>query len=533
MPEVKQSTPKRPLTITSHEVPALVEPTPIDLRALPDGGADPLKSIRSFQRFHLRLTLIYGTVVILILVAVVYAFYVFWSKSEIESLQKRLLSLSTSLAQTIDADAISKFDLQHNQMSALHREIQQQFAAVVERDKDIDSVYVLRPSAVPNDLYFFVDYSQQQGAGEPGQYYSAEGAPIMLRGFNRPSVEDEPYRDEFGYTLSAYAPLMTSTDEVAGLVGVDVLATRLSVLENRILRISAITLIASVALITLVSLLVSRSIREPLRKVISCTGAVAGGNLDVRMNLQRHDEFGLLGEHFDKMTDHLKERQTLRDLFGRYVSEDVASALLAREENFELGGHEAIVTVLFCDLKDYTTISERLSPVQMVSMINEYLGVMNSVIDQNRGCVIEFLGDGILAVFGVPETSPDHAENATRCALAMREALEALNRQWQADGLAARWQELGVDRIECRIGLHTGPVVAGNLGSKTRMKYGVIGDTVNLAARLEGMNKVYDTTILMSDEVKSRLPNDIALQTRHLGEAQVKGRTHSIICHAI
>ncbi|RLT97936.1 MAG: HAMP domain-containing protein [Ketobacter sp.] len=532
--QAKASPVKRRIWSTS-EAPVLMRESQSDVLVAeaPLAFSDPIREIRSFHRFHFRLTLLYGSVVILTLAVLVYLFYNLWSKSEIDSLQQRLLTLSTSLAATIDADRIATFDLKSTALTPFHQGIHAQFEAMAERDKDIDSIYILRPSDVPTELYFFVDYAKGELQGEPGQFYSAEDTPIMLKGFSRPSVEDMPYRDEFGYTLSAYAPLRTSDGKAIALVGVDVKAERLNLVENRVLMASSIIFVVSFLVIALVSWVVSRSIREPLGRLIQGTGAVAQGNLDVRMHMRREDEFGLLGKYFDKMADELKERQTLRDLFGRYLSEDVARSVLSQEQKIDLGGEEVVVTVLFCDLKDYTTISERLSPLQMVSMLNEYLGVMNSIIDQHKGCVIEFLGDGILAVFGAPQATPDHAEKATRCALAMRDALEALNKQWQSDGLAQRWQALGVDHIECRIGLHTGAVVAGNLGSKTRMKYAVIGDTVNVAARLEHLNKEFGTTILVSDDVKARLPNDLAGQTTQMGLSQVKGRSQPVICHSL
>jgi len=506
--------------------------TEVLVAGVPIRQLDPLREIRAFHRFHFRLTLLYGSVVIITLALLVFLFYRLWSHSEIVSLQQRLQTLSTSLAATIDADKIAGYDLQSTVLTPFHTEIYENFKAMAERDTDIDSIYILRPSNVPTELYFFIDYAKGEKMGEPGQFYNAEDTPILLKGFSRPAVEDVPYRDEFGYTLSAYAPLRTNSGKSVGLVGVDVKAERLSTVENRVLLASIIIFVASFVVIALVSWVVSRSIREPLSRLIQGTGAVARGNLDVRMHMRREDEFGLLGKYFDKMADELKERQTLRDLFGRYLSEDVARSVLAQNQKIDLGGEEVVVTVLFCDLKDYTTISERLSPLQMVSMLNEYLGVMNSIIDQHKGCVIEFLGDGILAVFGAPQPFSDHADRALRCALAMRDALEGLNRQWQVDGLAQRWQELGVDEIEFRIGLHTGPVVAGNLGSKTRMKYAVIGDTVNVAARLEHLNKEFGTTILLSDDVKARLSNDLADRTTQMGLSQVKGRSQAVICHS-
>ncbi|HBO93800.1 MAG TPA: hypothetical protein DD667_10995, partial [Gammaproteobacteria bacterium] len=430
---------------SQQDAPVLMQERAGDLlvATAPGMELDPIREIRAFHRFHFRLTMLYGSVVIITLALLVLIFYNLWSKSEIESLQQRLLTLSTSLAATINADQIAAYDLEATTLTPFHQEIYEQFKAMAERDKDIDSIYILRPSNVPTELFFFIDYAKGEMVGDPGQFYSAEDTPIMLKGFSRPAVENIPYRDEFGYTLSAYAPLRTAEGKAIGLVGVDVKAERLTMVENRVLMASGVIFVISFVVIALVSWVVSRSIREPLGRLIQGTGAVAQGNLDVRMHMRREDEFGLLGKYFDKMADELKERQTLRDLFGRYLSEDVARSVLAQEQKIDLGGEEVVVTVLFCDLKDYTTISERLSPLQMVSMLNEYLGVMNSIIDQHRGCVIEFLGDGILAVFGAPQATPDHAEKGARCALAMREALDSRNKQWQADGLAQRWQALG------------------------------------------------------------------------------------------
>lgn len=519
-----------PATVTA---PALVREQAGDLLIASAPVLDPTREIKAFHRFHYRLTLLYGGAVILTLALLVYVFYSLWTRSEIESLQARLLTLSSSLAHSIDADRVATYDLKATELTEFHQEIYRQFKAMAERDPQIDSIYILRPSTVPTDLYFFVDYAKGEMVGQPGEYYSAVDTPVLLRGFAASTVENEPYRDEFGYTLSAYSPLVTTQGKPIGLVGVDVKAELLNQAEHRILAASAIIFLISFVVIALVSWVVSRSIREPLGRLIYGTGAVAQGNLDVRMRMQRVDEFGLLGKHFDKMADELKEREMLRDLFGRYLSEDVARSVLSQDQKIDLGGEEVVVTVLFCDLKNYTTISERLSPLQMVSMLNEYLGVMNSIIDQHKGCVIEFLGDGILAVFGAPQAYSDHAEKAARCALAMREGLESLNRQWQSDGLAQRWEEVVEGNIEFRIGLHTGLVVAGNLGSKTRMKYAVIGDTVNVAARLEQLNKNFDSTVLMSDEVKSRLPNELASRATRQGEVPVKGRSQSVVVYSI
>jgi adenylate cyclase len=215
------------------------------------------------------------------------------------------------------------------------------------------------------------------------------------------------------------------------------------------------------------------------------------------------------------------------------VSKDVARLLLDQRVHTELDGEERVVTVLISDIRGYTSISERLPPVQVVDMLNRYLSAMNEVIDDHKGCVIELLGDAILAVFGAPNYLPDHSERAVRCALGMRQRLEELNQEWRQSGLSRYWQNDGEAGLSERIGIHTGPVVAGNLGGNIRVKYSVIGDSVNVAARLEAMNKELDTDILVSEQVYTQLPAELLGQFRDRGVHQIKGRQQSVHVFAI
>ncbi|CBL45286.1 Adenylate cyclase [gamma proteobacterium HdN1] len=494
---------------------------------------DPAREIRAFHRFHYRLTALYGSAVIATLLVMVYFFYTLWNAAEISSLQQRLKLLSLNLAESIDANEIAKFPLNYKEMSPIHQRLVEHFKELGQRDADIDSIYILRPSNTPTLLYFFVDYTRAGRHANPGMSYSAEDTPMLLKGFLRPTVEDRPYEDEYGITLSAYAPLLDHEGRSIGLVGVDVRSEMLERIRRHLLEVCLAILLGALLVIVVVSIFVARSVREPLSRLIRATGAVAEGDLDVRVRMDRRDEFGLLGRYFDRMAEELKERQLMRDLFGRYISEDVAKSMLSHTTNIELGGQESVVTVLFSDLKKYTTISEQLTPMQMVAMINQYLAAMNVIIDRYEGCVIEFLGDGILAAFGVPQPLPNHAEMAVRCAVEMRAALEDLNTEWRRQGLAERWENIGVPEIECRIGLHTGTVVAGNLGSHTRMKYAVIGDTVNVASRLEDLNKTFNTSILLSEETRSRLPDELSDRLSKMGVTALKGRQQTLVCYSI
>lgn len=498
-------------------------------RGLIGQAAVLLRGVRLWRRFYIRLTALYGVAVFLTLTAMSTALYFIGLRAEIDGLRDRLRAQSTAVALTLDADAIDAAQRDEARVAETRALVTRDLERLLRSDPEISSMYVLLATDEPAIFTFFADQSRPPvQSGTPGDRYDASGVPVMIQGLGGPAVETEPVADEYGFTLSGYAPLALTDGEVIGVVGVDVDASKVQALKREMLRWTGALYLGALLLLVGAAALVSRSVNGPLQRMLAATAAIARGRLGVRLNSQRVDEFGLLSHHLDLMAAGLEEREFIRATFGRYVSEDVARAVLARPEALQLGGEEREVTILFSDLRGYSTISEHLGPSQVVELVNAYLGAMQVVIDEQHGCVIEFLGDGILAVFGAPAPQADHPERAVRCALAMQARLAQLNEEWRQSGFADRWRDSGVEGLHVRIGIHTGRVVAGNLGSATRLKYAVIGDAVNVAARLEALNKQLDTQILMSDIVYCELPDDLARMAVDRGEHQVKGRAHSV-----
>ena len=483
----------------------------------------PLKQLHAWQRFHIKLIALYGGAVFLALALLAGTFYQMTFLADKEGLQRRLLALATTLADSIDTTAIATIPAETNTMTPLHWTLLEQFEDVASHDPDVASIYILRPTSEPTRLRFFIDYVKAGVAGKPGEEYEASELPVLLKGFVAPAVENKIYTDRFGTTLSGYAPIVNKAGQTVALVGIDVNAERLTSMREHILQITLLTFGGAALLIGLLSLAVARHVRNPLARLIDAATAVARGELTTRLNLQRRDEFGLMGRHFDQMVAGLQEREFLRETFGRYVSKDVATLLLAQREQPSLGGEERVVTVLFSDLRDYSIFCEHLPPAKMVEMLNQYLTAMNVLIDQHQGCVIEFMGDAILAVFGAPHYRPDHPEQAVRCAIAMQSQLQLLNREWRQVGLTRSWSGRSGEYVSTRIGIYCGAVIAGTIGSSTRMKYTVIGNTVNVAARLEALNKELGTQILIGGEVYRHLSGDLAGQLIDLGEFRIKG----------
>ena len=217
-----------------------------------------------------------------------------------------------------------------------------------------------------------------------------------------------------------------------------------------------------------------------------------------------------------------REKRRVKQLFSRYVSKDVYDQLLASPDDARLGGHRRHMTVLFSDIRGFTSVSERGEPEEIVAQLNEYFSRMVPVVFAHRGTIDKFVGDMIMALFGAPLDDPDHADHAVEAALAMTAELAALNRDWAAEGRPA---------LNIGIGISTGDMVAGNLGSESIMSYTVIGDNVNLGARLESLNKEYGTHVIISEATRQALRGRYDLQT--LGEVTVKGKSRPVRIHAV
>ncbi|MFZ5569125.1 MAG: CHASE2 domain-containing protein [Thermodesulfobacteriota bacterium] len=211
-----------------------------------------------------------------------------------------------------------------------------------------------------------------------------------------------------------------------------------------------------------------------------------------------------------------KRRREIRNAFSKYLSPAILQVVLDNPGALELGGRKRLVTVFFSDLAGFTTISEKLAPEEVAAFLNRYFDVMTEIIFQHKGTVDKFIGDAIMAFWGAPVADPDHSVNACRAALAMQARMESLRRDMQAEGMPA---------LSMRIGLNTGEAIVGNMGSSRLFNYSLLGDTVNLASRLEGANKEFGTAILISRSVVDHAGGKIVVKS--LGDIRVKGKAEA------
>ena len=206
-----------------------------------------------------------------------------------------------------------------------------------------------------------------------------------------------------------------------------------------------------------------------------------------------------------------KEKRVIQNMFANYVSKSIVEELLKHPEKLELGGEDREITVLFSDIRGFTTLSEKLTPQELVSHLNEYLSAMTEIIFKYEGTLDKYVGDEIMAFWNAPVDQPNHAELACLTALDMMEKLRELNASWPEE-----------KRLNIGIGLNTGIMTVGNMGSKNRMDYTLMGDNVNLGARLEGTNKIYGTNIIISEFTYEKIKDRFLC--RELDNIRVKGK---------
>lgn len=285
--------------------------------------------------------------------------------------------------------------------------------------------------------------------------------------------------------------------------------------QRKAILISGIVMSVALFAVFLFSLTLSKPI-EILAELIQ---EIPKGNFNIsaRKKVRSHDEVGDLAEAFDHMTEGLKERDKVKNLFSKFHGSSIAENLLQQEVS--VGGTRKEVTVFFSDIRGFTKFSEGHTPEEVVSMLNEYFGVMVGIINRHGGVVDKFIGDAIMAVWGVPVGSDHDTQNALSACLEMRSALTILN---------ASRKERGLTEIHIGMGLHAGAAISGTIGSEERMEFTVIGDTVNVTSRIESSTKHFEVDLLVSDEVFARLskPEFESLFRFDLaGDIEVKGKS--------
>ncbi len=291
--------------------------------------------------------------------------------------------------------------------------------------------------------------------------------------------------------------------------------------QQRTIAISAVlTGLAAILGLTF-SLFVSSGITRPVRRLLDGTRAVEAGRLDGSIDVTTHDEIGQLTTAFNAMLAQLRRNEKMRETFGRYIDPRVVETLIDRPVLAATDGQRRVMTVLFCDMKGFTALSEGMTPQGLVKVMNHFLTAMSEQVRNNHGVIDKYIGDAIMAYWGPPFTEKgEDARLACLAAIGMLGRVAALRTELP--------ELLGVraagSACDIRVGIATGEVLVGSIGSEFMMSYTVMGDSVNLASRLEGANKAYGSRCLISEA--TMMAADDAIETREIDRIVVVGQIH-------
>jgi len=254
---------------------------------------------------------------------------------------------------------------------------------------------------------------------------------------------------------------------------------------------------------------------RPISRLMEGTRAIAEGDYHVTLRVPSRDEIGALTQSFNDMAASLREKDAIKRAFTRYVAREVVTEILKDPDKIVLTGERREVTVLFCDVRGFTSLSERLAPEEVVTLLNAFYTLMIDTTFKHDGTLDKFLGDGVMAIFGAPIFHPDHCLRALRTALAMQAGIRELSARRVAEGKTP---------LRVGIGVNAGSAVAGSVGTEARMEYTVIGDSVNVAARLESYAK--PGQILITEHTHGLVRD--AIEARALGRLKVRGKEEEL-----
>jgi class 3 adenylate cyclase len=273
--------------------------------------------------------------------------------------------------------------------------------------------------------------------------------------------------------------------------------------------------LASLVVLSVILIKMAKKIAQPVSMLSEAAIRLSQGDYGEKLPVVTKDELGHLTETFNNMTEGLRQRDFIRDTFGRYVTTEVVDRLLESEDGLKLGGENREISIIMSDLRGFTAHTAEIPPEKVLFILNRYLGKMVEILLDHRAVIDEIIGDGILAFFGAPADMEDHPARAVACALQMQAAMEHINTMNEADGFPC---------LEMGIGVNTGRVIVGNIGSERRTKYGVVGSVVNFTGRIESYT--VGGQILVSQHTYERVKAMISV--RDVIDVQMKGMPGSV-----
>jgi adenylate cyclase len=460
--------------------------------------------------------------IILVLIIVQARGYVF------KQLQNQAMSISASAASEINGDLVEQIKVRDDEKKPAYEQLRTYLRKIRDANRNkniyIKYIYITYPSPTdPKQFLFGIDPEEAEKdvshAGDPNPGATAD---FLYDHLNTQYSYPKMIEDKWGTWLTGYAPIYNSKGVYVGTIGVDISAAFVHNVLNQLILSGGIALAISLILTFIGANYLANRATFSLSRLNDSIKEIGKGNLGTRVELMTDDEFQELANAINAMCKGLQEKERLRAGFAHYVSQHAMERIAAAKGSLRLGGEKRKITVFFSDIRNFGTLSERLSPEEIISILNEYFNTMLEIVFRHHGMFDKFIGDAIMIEFGVPDEDINQEKNAVLTALEMQQAMVILSSKWKNEGKPV---------IEIGIGIHTGEALVSKIGYDKRMEFSAIGDTLDIASQIEGATRVYNEQIIVSESTFTALKNEFP--SKFLGPLTIPGKDKQVNAYAI
>lgn len=449
-------------------------------------------------------------------------------KALFKEIQSTAVSIVSTGATFLDGDRLAAIRTRDDEDTANYRATENLLRQIrdANRRRDVTVAYLYTMMASPDNpgvMLFGVDSeSSRENKSHVGDVYKGVFAgDFTIR--NSLFVDETPSSDQWGEWITACAPVTAGDGRVVSMLCADIGYSDVKRKTTcKLIVCGLVSLAVTMAAASLLSAILARHVGKPIQILHHTLQEVGTGNFDVRMDFPTSCEFGEVAGSVNSMVEGLRQRDMLKGVFARYVSDQILNEVLERGHQPNLNGERRKITVLFSDIRNFSALSEQLSPEDVVSLLNEYFEAMVDIIFRNHGMLDKFMGDGMMVIFGAPEDDPYQEEHAITAGLEMLRTLRQLCEKWKNGRDTA---------ITIGIGINTGIAVVGNIGSLKHMEYTAIGDTVNLAYHIESLTKEAGHSLLVSDYTFVGVRNQFDF--KRIENLAIKGRKEPVAVYAV
>jgi adenylate cyclase len=439
---------------------------------------------------------------------------------------RKVHSVAVTAALLLDPMSVAQVAVRADEDKPQYAEIKQVLNEVrdVNRRRDIwvDHIFTLVPARGDRrGVSYGVDTGEEPGAvHHAGDVFMIGGAPATegLQGIHR--LDNQLDQFQGGYDMG-FAPIFDHSGKLVAELGVKLGWAPDTMLGN-VWRFVLPQFVVTMGLALIAAVLLSRQVTGPLYRLRGTVEAIGRGDLNALAEPRGTVEFAQMASAINEMTSGLRIRKMIEQAFAGYLSREVLDRIVREGKLPELKGERRHVTILFADIRDFTSMAEAKRPEEVVEILSEFFARMVAVVLRHRGYIDKFIGDGMMVTFGAPEEDPQQEMHAITAALEMQKELRKLCAQWKARGRGG---------FRMGIGVNSGYAVVGNIGSETHMEYTAIGDAVNLASRLQSATRNVDAEILVSETTRDAAGP--MFRWAPLGQIVVKGRLQPVSVYSV